>query len=202
MNEITGKIIYSLKWKRIKLISRFTTLAMKISMQMWNIRYGRRIRFYGFTIFTRFPDSKLMIGNNCIFRSNNSNLSGVYSKCIISTCAPKAELVIGNNCGLSSTIIGAAEKIVIGNDVLIGANSFITDYDWHNIDPGKRNEKVCDSNPVYIGENVWIGRNCCILKGVTIGSNSVIGAQSVVTKTIPENVIAAGNPCVVIKSIK
>lgn len=55
--------------------------------------------------------------------------------------------------------------------------------------------------PVIIEENVWIGEGVKVLKGVTIGKNSVIGAGSVVTKSIPDNVIAAGNPCKVIKQI-
>jgi acetyltransferase-like isoleucine patch superfamily enzyme len=55
---------------------------------------------------------------------------------------------------------------------------------------------------VVIGDNVWLGVNSVVLKGVTIGKNSVIGANSVVTRDIPPNVIAAGNPCKVIKQIQ
>ncbi len=53
--------------------------------------------------------------------------------------------------------------------------------------------------PVHIGNNVWIGANACVMPGVTIGDNSVIGAGSVVTKDIPQNVIAVGNPCKVMR---
>ena len=68
-----------------------------------------------------------------------------------------------------------------------------------NID--KRNEGNPDSFPVYIGENVFIGSNVSILKGVEIGDNSVIGNGSVVTKNIPKNVVAAGNPAKVIRNL-
>lgn len=58
-----------------------------------------------------------------------------------------------------------------------------------------------DAKPINIGENVWIGANATVLSGVTIGKNSVIGAGSVVTKDIPENVVAVGNPCRVLRAI-
>lgn len=58
-----------------------------------------------------------------------------------------------------------------------------------------------DAKPINIGENVWIGANATVLSGVTIGKNSVIGAGSVVTKDIPENVVAVGNPCKVLRPI-
>ncbi|MDP3115406.1 MAG: DapH/DapD/GlmU-related protein [Candidatus Cloacimonadaceae bacterium] len=73
----------------------------------------------------------------------------------------------------------------------------ITDGDWHSKD-----SRVGNPLPIYIEDNVWIGLNVLVMKGVTIGQNSIIGAGSVVTKDIPANVIAAGNPCKVIKEIK
>ena len=77
-----------------------------------------------------------------------------------------------------------------------GANTLITDTDWHEDDP-----RVGCNKPVVIGDNVWLGYAVKVLKGVRIGENSIIGACSVVTKDIPANVIAAGNPCKVLKSL-
>ncbi len=65
----------------------------------------------------------------------------------------------------------------------------------------KYNFTVLDVGKVTIGDNVWIGGNACIMPGVTIGNNVVIGAGSVVTKDIPDNVIAAGNPCKIIRTV-
>ena len=89
--------------------------------------------------------------------------------------------------------------IEIGDGTMFGFNVSIATLN-HDLSPEKR----CDATPkpVKIGKKVWIGANCTILPGVTIGDNSVIGAGSVVTKDIPKNVIAAGNPAKVIKPIK
>jgi len=75
----------------------------------------------------------------------------------------------------------------------------IIDTDFHHSDPGKRyeNENI-PARPIIIEDNVFIGTNCMILKGITIGKSSVIGANSVVFTSIPENSIAIGNPCKVI----
>lgn len=141
--------------------------------------------------------SKIIIGPNSRFISNStSNLIGVNHKCIISTHAVGASIMIGVNCGFSGTTLGCFKSIIIGNNVKIGANTLITDGDWH-LDDYRSGEP----KGINIGNNVWIGYGAIILKGVNIGENSVIGAGSVVTKNIPENVVAAGNPCKIIKSI-
>ncbi|MCG6369200.1 DapH/DapD/GlmU-related protein, partial [Vibrio fluvialis] len=72
----------------------------------------------------------------------------------------------------------------------------------HPVAPEYR-ENIAQFNiPIHIGRNVWIGANSVVLPGVTIGENSVIGAGSVVTKDIPSNVVAVGNPCRVVREIK
>ena len=90
--------------------------------------------------------------------------------------------------------------VSIGNDCFIGPNVSIYTA-CHNTDPVERNSRREWAEPVRIGNNVWIGGSVTILPGVTIGDNVTIGAGSVVTKDIPSNVVAAGNPCRVIKSI-
>lgn len=91
-------------------------------------------------------------------------------------------------------------KITIGKNVMFGPNVAIYTA-GHPIHPDSRNSGYEYGIPVNIGDNVWIGGNCVILPGVTIGNNVVIGAGSVVTKDIPDNVCAAGNPCRVIRKI-
>lgn len=92
------------------------------------------------------------------------------------------------------------EKVKIGDNVFIGPNCNIYTA-GHPIDIQKRNENLESRIPVKIGNNVWLGGNVTILPGITIGDNTTIGAGSVVTKDIPSNVVAAGNPCKVIKEL-
>ncbi|HEX9027300.1 MAG TPA: maltose acetyltransferase domain-containing protein [Clostridium sp.] len=90
--------------------------------------------------------------------------------------------------------------IYIGDNVMIAPNVTITPT-GHPVDPDIRKPGTQFSIPITIGDDVWIGANSVILPGVTIGKNSVIGAGSVVTKDIPENVVAVGNPCRVLRRI-
>lgn len=93
-----------------------------------------------------------------------------------------------------------ANTITIGDHVLIGPRvGFYTAN--HAIDAGERIAGGCYARPIVIGDGVWVGGNVDIMGGVTIGENSIIGAGSVVTKSIPPNVIAAGTPCRVIREI-
>ena len=90
--------------------------------------------------------------------------------------------------------------VTIGDDCFIGPNVSIYTA-CHSTDPVERNSRKEWAEPVTIGDNVWIGGSVTILPGVTIGENTTIGAGSVVTKDIPANVVAAGNPCKVIRKL-
>jgi len=107
-------------------------------------------------------------------------------------------LTIGSgytNCG---TQIRCSNSITIGNNATIANNVVMIDSDYHTIkyEDGKKNIK---SAPIFIGNNVWIGRESIILKGVNIGDGAVIAAHSVVTKNVLAKTIVAGNPAKVIK---
>lgn len=154
--------------------------------------------FAGSAKVVRCPKSIIIIGKKSRFISHStSNLIGINHKCIISTLAPQASLKIGRFCGFSGTTIGCFKSITFGDNVRCGANTVITDSDWHMNDP-----RSGEPRAVIIGNNVWLGYGVIVLKGVSIGDNSVIGAGSVVTHDIPANVIAAGNPCKEIKMLK
>lgn len=92
-------------------------------------------------------------------------------------------------------------KVKFGNNVFIGPNcGFYTA--GHPINYIERNKGLEYVKPIIVGDNVWFGGNVVVVPGVTIGSNVVIGAGSVVSKDIPSNVVAVGNPCRVIKNIE
>lgn len=90
--------------------------------------------------------------------------------------------------------------IYLDDYVMIGPNVTICTA-THPIDPVLRQQQIQYNKPVHLHKNVWVGANAMIMPGVTIGENSIIGAGSVVTKDIPANVIAFGNPCVVYREI-
>ena len=116
-------------------------------------------------------------------------------------------IVIGNNFRINDFVhIAAYQSVIIGAEGAIGARSFITDLNHGDFSDGKEFDiniphrlRPLSSKPVRIGNNVWIGENCCICPGVTIGDHCVIGAFSNVVKSIPPYSMAVGNPARVIK---
>lgn len=164
------------------------------------VKIGKGVIFNGIPRIRRNYYSLIEIGNNCKFNSRkNSIITGLYQPCSFVTLQKDAQIIFGNNSGASGLNIAARKKITIGNNVLIGANCTIVDNDFHHPNPNLREQYLdIPTKPVIIEDNVFIGYNSFILKGVTIGRNSVIGANSVVFSSIPENSIALGNPCKVI----
>ena len=114
----------------------------------------------------------------------------------------KGHMFIGDHVGVSSACLWCIDKITIGNNVKIGANSVIMDNDAHSLDFIQRrlggNDSV-KSKPITVEDDVLKGASCYVLKGVMIGARSIIGPGSVVTKDIPSDCVDAGNPCRVIK---
>jgi len=173
------------------------TPIVQIYLKVKGFKVPVKTFFNGVPYFYKVSKSHINIGQNCRFLSRTtSNLIGINHRCIISTLKEDAQLIIGESCGFSGTTIGCFKYIKLGNFVRCGANTLITDSDWHEDDP-----RAGDSKSVVIEDNVWLGYGAIVLKGVTIGRNSVIGAGSVVTKDIPANVIAAGNPCRVVRTM-
>lgn len=110
-------------------------------------------------------------------------------------CFADSKLEFGSGFCNSNLIIRCTRKIIIGEDVAISHNVTIMDSDAHKI-IGNKNEKT---QPVRIGNHVWIGSGAKILKGVTIGNGAVIAAGAVVTKDVPENCMVTGAPAKVVK---
>jgi len=169
-----------------------------------NIGYSTRLR--GLPIFSIIKGSYLSIGDNSylISRSRNTAL-GVNHPVIIRTLGINASLSIGNNFSASGVTICCVNNIQIGNRVMLGANVTIIDTDFHSILPELRFSE-CDlvhakSAPIVIEDDVFIGMNAIILKGVTIGCGSVISAGAIVTKDIEKSTIVGGNPATIIKKI-
>lgn len=148
---------------------------------------------------------KIFIGRNFGANSGiNFNPIGGDSILRLITQTEKAKIFIGNNVGISNSTIYCWDSITIEDNVIIGGGVRIWDSNFHSLDYKIRmsgNDYDIQSAPIKICKYAFIGGGSIILKGVVIGENSVIAAGSVVTKSIPPNVIAGGNPCKVIKTV-
>ena len=128
----------------------------------------------------------------------------------------KGTCTIGDFTLLNGALIMAEERIEIGSHCLISWNVGIADCDFHPLEPAQRLQDTralapfyenrpprpkLETRPVRISDNVWVGMNAVILKGVTIGENSVVAAGAVVSRDVPANVVVAGNPAVVVKQL-
>ncbi|MBE6278201.1 acyltransferase [Bacteroides caccae] len=185
----------------------------KIYFFLNNIKYGKNFRVFNHLYLKIHVGALVQIGNNCTIMSGAglNPLSRNIKTCIY--VGKKATLKLGNDVGISSSTLWVKESVSIGNSVAIGADCIIMDTDAHNLDwkircseeTNEYGESVdmvtAASAPIVIEDNVLVGARCIILKGVTIGARSIIGSGSIVTKDIPSDCIAAGNPCKVIKSI-
>lgn len=153
-----------------------------------HLMIGKRVNIAG-------PGS-VIVGNKVLMYGN------LVSPCTPHTRSKSAVISIGDRTSLGATRISCVELVQIGSRCRI-ADARIMDHDSHGIQVEDRNLPLAElpAKPVIIEDSVWVGIGVIILKGVTIGSGSVIGAGSVVAKDIPSNVIAAGNPCKVIKQL-
>jgi acetyltransferase-like isoleucine patch superfamily enzyme len=137
-----------------------------------------------------------------------------YAGCSFSV-GDKARVTVGDFTLLNGALVMCEERIDIGSHCLISWNVGIADSDFHPLDPAQRlidaqalapflkdrpPRPTLKTAPVIISDNVWIGMNAILLKGVTIGENSVVAAGSVVTKSVPANTVVAGNPAVAVKT--
>ncbi len=184
-----------------KLYCSITTFCSLLKCRFLGIDIGNKCLFNGIISIRRTTLGSISIGKGCRFLSREtSNNMGLNHKCILSVTpaynGETATLVIGENCGFSGVSIWCFKNILIGNNVRVGANTLIMDGDAHFND-----SRTSPPSSIVIEDGVFIGANCVIKKGVTIGVNSVIGMNSVVTKSIPSNSVAVGNPCRVIKQI-
>lgn len=178
-------------------------------LKIWKFKgvdIGKGIIWWGIPIVNQFKGSKISIGEKCVICSRSDQTAlGVNHKVIIRTLRANSLLQIGNEVRLSGTTICAADKIIIGNRCVLGANVTIVDTDFHSIDPKIRSSPEDDKSaihkPVIIEDDVFVGVGTYILKGVTIGKGSIIGAGSVVTKNIPNFTIVAGNPSKIIGKV-
>lgn len=169
------------------------------------VPWGEGWRCYGVPVVQKHRRSRMQFGKGLHLRSSlRSNPLGPQHPVILATWAESAVLEVGDYFAMTGGALCAVNRITIGHHVAIGANTTVVDTDFHPLDWRERRLHPADGRtaPVTIEDDVFIGMNCLILKGVSIGRGSVIGAGAVVTRDIPPGMIAAGNPARVIRSVE
>lgn len=150
-----------------------------------------------------------IVGYNFLFGNYKGLITGhhnwIESGVKLNIAGENTQLILKDYIYINSyCVIDCHHKIELGGRLQMGPHCYITDFD-HDIQVDIRNPHHRANKsyaPVCIEDNVWLGAGVIVLKGVTIGKNSVIAAGSVVTKAIPANVVAAGSPAKVIKHIE
>jgi acetyltransferase-like isoleucine patch superfamily enzyme len=198
-HEIYAVIKLLIKFPRsafTKLWSRSSKLVNIIILKQHGVIVGKNTEVHHVFIFNK---GKISLGENVRL---NSFPDGSMHKTALSTYTINATIDIGDNSKLNGTVLHCNEKIFIGKDCLIGPGTVILDNDSHRVlkDPVERRKSPV-SKPVMIEDNVWIGMNCIIMKGVHIGSNSIIAAGTIVTKDVPDDSLFGGNPGAVIRKL-
>jgi acetyltransferase-like isoleucine patch superfamily enzyme len=193
-------------WKAVNEIERLLLWPLaRLRFAAAGVAWGAGWKLYGLPIIQRHRQSTLTMGPRLSLRSTlRSNPLGPDHAVILSTRRAGSVLQIGADFGMTGGSIVAEERITIGDRVLVGANTIISDSDFHPLEAARRQTDISDgaTAPVVIEDDVFIGMRCLILKGATLGAGCVIGAGSVVTGAIPAGAIAAGNPARVIRSVE
>ncbi|MDY0143776.1 MAG: acyltransferase [Bacteroidales bacterium] len=162
-----------------------------------------KVKLNGSPIIDVKNGGKLVIGNNVYLNSRNHSYHiNMYSGTKIIADRSGAIVEIGDDCRIHGTCLHAYNKISIGKNCLIAANTQIFDGGGHDLSFDNiynRINTIGSSKEIIIEDAVWIGANSIILPGVRIGKGSVIAAGSVVTKDVKEMTIVGGNPAVIIK---
>jgi len=192
-------------WKVRNEARRILTLPfIRLMFLMHGIRWGRNWKVYGAPIIQKHRRSTIEIGSGLNLRSGKkTNPLSPFHPVVLSTRAANSRIKIGQQFAMSGGTICASESIVIGDRVAVGANSIIVDTDFHPLDAARREGHPNEGKTVAvtIEDDVFIGANSIILKGVHLGAGCVIGAGSVVAQAVPAGAIAAGNPAKVVKII-
>lgn len=198
-------IYKSLQYGFVLFVSCICTLRFKIILHLNEVKYGEGIKCYNSTPKLQINrKGYFSLGKNVIFNSYTDHSWNSHCKLLV---LKDAVLTIGDNSGMNGAMIYCSKSITIGDNVKIGGGTRISDSNHHSLDyllrrDAKKDAANAMSSPVTIGNDVFIGANCYIGKGVTIGDRAIIAAGSVVIKSVPSDEIWGGNPAKFIKQIR
>lgn len=197
------KVIFLMK----KVYWRLSDSCVRFYIQeQTNVTVGGKLRLLGTPIVQIDSEAKLLLGDNITLNSRNFGYhANMMAPVKLMADRPGALIQISSNTRINGACIHAYKSIKIGQNCLIAANVQIIDANGHELSFESVENRVHTSSegyPIVIEDNVWIGINSIILPGVSIGKGSVIAANTVVTKNVPEMVVYGGNPGRIIKEFK
>jgi acetyltransferase-like isoleucine patch superfamily enzyme len=172
---------------------RYGVLALRYAY--WKLRLGKRLVYDGPAFIGR--GVRIQVGRGATLKLGRWSWVGGGSKLRVheGRCEIGSKTVMGEECTIS-----AYREVVIGRECLIADRAMFIDFD-HNVTEVERPIRAQGiySRPVRVGHNVWVGYGACVLRGATVGDNSVLGTYAVVTRGVPANTIAAGAPARVVR---
>ena len=190
-NSKKARLFSALPWLFETSRRDFYSWYLRLNLRLHRVTFGKNLQGNQCKIQSR---GSIELGNNVDLWSYPDGEN--YKTCLL-TYLPSSSIKIGNNCTLNGTVIHSRSKVVIGENCMFGAGVVIMDSNFHSTsrDPAiRRPPDYAVDRPVVLGNNVWVGRNSIILKGVSIGDNSIVAAGSIVTRDIPPNQLFGGNP--------
>lgn len=185
----------------------FGTLRLRLKARLFGVELGPGVTAHGPVGLLRWPGGRIRIGARARLISSwrRATASCLAWPVRLRVFGPGASIDIGEGAELSGTSITARSTAVrVGRYALIAPNCVIVDSDFHAPWPpeARATEPGLERDaPVTIGDHAWLGMQCIVLKGVTVGEGAIVGAGSVVTRDIPPRSLAAGAPARVIRQL-
>ena len=180
-------------WRLVKLLQYLST---SWKLRLYGVRFGRGVHLRGVKVLNI---GRIEVGDHCRLGSHPNDSPEVTN---LRTYFPTATIRIGNHVGLAGTTLHCNASITIADHCRCGPGVILCDNDSHRVARSVEERAMSPAAaPIVLEENVWLGMRTIVLKGVTIGANTIVAAGSVVTRSLPGNVIAGGVPARVIRPL-
>lgn len=190
---------------QLPVVRRVLTLVQAQAVRLTKgFTFGSGLSVLGWPVLRCAAGARVSVGSRFVMISDSAfSAVGVSQPCLINAMEPGAVIQIGDDVGISGASICSACSVSIGNRVMLGADTVITDTDFHPVGAVVRRgvREGVKTAPVVIEDDVFIGMRAIVLKGVTIGKGAVVGAGSVVVSDVPAYSIAAGHPARIVGSV-